>query len=54
MDAVVIAVAHDCFADFEEKKIASFFGEGEKVLVDIKGILDRSEYEKAGYNYWRL
>ncbi len=54
MDAVVIAVAHDCFADFEEKKIASFFGEGEKVLVDIKGILDRTEYEKAGYNYWRL
>mgnify|MGYP003290323630 CR=1 FL=1 len=23
-------------------------------LIDIKGILDRNNYEKAGYNYWRL
>lgn len=26
----------------------------EKVLVDIKGLLSRKEYEKAGYKYWRL
>ena len=26
----------------------------EKVLLDIKGILDRKEYEAAGYRYWRL
>jgi UDP-N-acetyl-D-galactosamine dehydrogenase len=25
-----------------------------KVLLDIKGILDRKEYEIAGYRYWRL
>jgi UDP-N-acetyl-D-galactosamine dehydrogenase len=25
-----------------------------KVLIDIKGILDRKEYETAGYRYWRL
>ena len=27
---------------------------GKKVLLDIKGLLDRNEYEKAGYDYWRL
>ena len=25
-----------------------------KILVDIKGILDRKEAEKKGYAYWRL
>ena len=27
---------------------------GKKVLVDIKGLLDRKQYESAGYRYWRL
>ena len=54
MDAVVLAVAHDIFKEMEFDKIAIFFNEGEKVLVDIKGILNRKEYENAGYNYWRL
>ena len=54
MDAVVVAVAHDCFLGLDEKQISTFFGDGEKVLVDIKGIFNRKEYESAGYNYWRL
>ncbi len=54
MDAVVVAVSHDCFANLDEKTVASFFGEGQKVLVDIKGIFNRKEYENSGYNYWRL
>ena len=54
MDAVVLAVAHDIFKEMESTKIESLFNEGKKVLVDIKGILNRKEYENAGYNYWRL
>lgn len=54
MDAVVLAVAHDVFKEMEATKISSFFNVGKKVLVDIKGILNRKEYENAGYNYWRL
>ena len=30
-----------------------FRSEG-KVLLDLKGILDRAAYEAAGYIYWRL
>ncbi|MBO5359175.1 MAG: nucleotide sugar dehydrogenase [Clostridia bacterium] len=56
-DAVILAVAHDCFkaltvADFE-KMFKSGDNSG-KVLADIKGLLDRKEYEALGYNYWRL
>ena len=25
-----------------------------KVIIDVKGILDREKYQKANYNYWRL
>lgn len=54
MDALVLAVAHDIFKEMKSTNIASFFNGGKKVLVDIKGILNRKKYENAGYNYWRL
>lgn len=54
MDAVVIAVAHEQFRTFTEAGIAAMFGEGQKVLLDLKGMLDRKIYEAAGYAYWRL
>ena len=54
MDAVVLAVAHTEFASLTMDQIGSFFGEGKKVLLDLKGLLNRKEYEAAGYSYWRL
>lgn len=54
MDAVILAVAHDKFGKLTMKEIDQFFGKGKKVLLDIKGLLDRKEYEGAGYCYWRL
>lgn len=54
MDAVILAVAHESFSTFTVGDLDKLFGKGQKVLLDIKGILDRGEYEKAGYSYWRL
>ena len=54
MDAVVLAVAHKAFASFTMEKVNQFFGTGKKVLLDLKGLLNRKEYEQAGYSYWRL
>lgn len=54
MDAVVLSVAHDCFKNLSMGDIDALFGNGKKVLIDIKGLLDRKEYENAGYSYWRL
>ena len=54
MDAVVVAVAHDCFAGLTQSDIEKHFAEGKRVLVDIKGIYNREEYEAADYIYWRL
>ena len=54
MDAVVLAVAHREFATLTETEISGFFEGGVKTLLDLKGLLDRDEYERAGYLYWRL
>ena len=54
MDAVILAVAHNKFADLKIQDIDRLFGNGKKVLLDLKGLLNRKEFETAGYNYWRL
>lgn len=57
MDAIIIAVGHDQFLKFTREDFEKMFKDGSnesKVLLDIKGILDRKEYEAAGYKYWRL
>lgn len=57
MDAVIVAVGHTEFMSFEMSDIDAFFASGDnsgKVLVDVKGVLDRKTYTEAGYQYWRL
>ena len=55
MDAVIITVAHDCLKDLSMKDIASLYAAGKtKVMIDVKGILEKTEYQNAGYLYWRL
>ncbi len=53
MDAVILAVAHDAFKGFTPESMAGLF-RGEKVLLDVKGLLDKSRFEAADYRYWRL
>ena len=52
--AVVLAVAHDSFKELTQDDFASFYADGQKIMIDIKGLLDRKAYEDNGYAYWRL
>lgn len=56
MDAVIIAVAHEVFLGYDKKCIHSFYASTHrrKVLMDVKGVLDKKEYQGEGYLYWRL
>ncbi len=54
MDAIILAVVHKEFALLKRSDIDKFFGENQKVLIDIKGLLNREDYESHGYRYWRL
>ena len=56
-DAVVLAVAHDVFRNLTIADMNSLYDENvstPKVLLDIKGVMNRRDYEKAGFIYWRL
>ena len=57
MDAVIIAVAHDQFKTLTNKDLNKLFKDvnnENKVIIDVKGILNRKEYENLGYQYFRL
>ena len=53
-DAVILAVGHEQFKTLTQTDFDRLYATGTKVLLDVKGILDRKEYEAAGYLYWRL
>jgi UDP-N-acetyl-D-galactosamine dehydrogenase len=57
LDVAVFAVNHDAFKEFTGEKIETLFKDvpnNNKVLVDIKNILDRKYFEEKGYNVFRL
>ncbi len=55
MDAVIIAVAHSelCVIDID-----SLYGQSvpfnKRILIDVKGIMDKQTLTDKGYRYWRL
>ncbi|GHU70561.1 UDP-N-acetyl-D-galactosamine dehydrogenase [Clostridia bacterium] len=56
MDAVVLAVAHKQYRSLSFDEINKLYNKSgkPKVMLDLKGILDRNQFENAGYLYWRL
>ena len=57
VDAVVLAVAHQQYKSMSRAELDRFFintANGNKVIIDVKGLLNRKEYEDDGYRYWRL
>lgn len=57
VDCVILAVQHDEFkkltlADLD--KLFTATNAEEKVIIDIKSILNKQEVESKGYTYWRL
>jgi UDP-N-acetyl-D-galactosamine dehydrogenase len=57
VDCLVLAVAHDTFRQMSWNEIDALFGaykNEEKILIDVKSILDRKAIEGKGYSYWRL
>lgn len=56
-DCVIIAVAHKEFKTLTLNDYDQMFKAGdnsEKVIIDVKSILNKEEVETKGYRYWRL
>lgn len=56
-DCVIVAVAHDAFRELSLENIKKLYkdsSDGEKVLIDVKGLFKVSELNSSGMKWWRL
>lgn len=57
-DCIIVAVSHKQFAEIPVEKLKSFFKpelpDGEKVLLDVRGIYDIEKLRESGMKIWRL
>src|SRR5699024_1588861 len=56
-DCLIFAVSHDIFKSLEIQQIDNLFRElpnEEKVIIDVKSILDKKLITSRGYSYWNL
>ncbi|MCM3539124.1 nucleotide sugar dehydrogenase [Priestia endophytica] len=56
-DCVVFSVAHDEFSHMSRQQVEKLFKNcpiEEKIIIDVKSILDKDLFEGLGYRYWRL
>lgn len=57
LDVVILAVAHDEYKTLTESFFETLYksgSNGNKIMLDVKGQLDRNKALAAGYRYWRL
>lgn len=55
LDAVILAVSHECFKNLSPASLEFLYkNKNKKVLSDVKGMMDKKQFEDAGYLYWRL
>lgn len=56
-DCIIVAVAHNEFKELGLEGVIKLFRKGsnsEKILIDVKGLYDIKELNKAGISWWRL
>ncbi|RKD21948.1 hypothetical protein BET04_06770 [Caminicella sporogenes] len=55
LNCIVLTAAHN---EFKEKYNLDFFDglfvDNKKILIDVKSIMNRKEFEARGYLYWGL
>lgn len=57
LDCLIVAVAHKEYRELTFEDIDALYAPGpneNKVLLDVKGVLDRKAFFSAGYRVWRL
>ena len=57
IDCVILAVAHDEYKEIPFATFEKFFRNvpnNQKVVIDVKSVLDKDAFVNAGYRFWRL
>ena len=53
-DCVILAVDHREFAALDMDTLDAMYAEGEKVFIDVKGMIPIEKLKSRGYRWWRL
>lgn len=57
-DAFILTVEHEEFNNLSIDEVNEMFSDelrnNEKIIIDVKSILDKKLFEEKGFNYWRL
>lgn len=53
-DCVIVAVGHESFKKLDIKGLFKKVPNSQKVVIDVKSILNKQELESEGYSLWRL
>lgn len=57
IDCIILAVAHDEYKEISFATFENFFRNvpnNQKVVIDVKGVLNKDAFVNAGYRFWRL
>lgn len=55
LNAIVLAVAHDEFMNkYNCNSFDNYYENDLKVIVDVKSVLNKKQFEENGYKYWSL
>lgn len=55
MDAVIVAVSHNEYKNLTVEDFDKLYSnDGPKVLIDVKSIYNREDFENSNYIYWKL
>ncbi|MED4750052.1 nucleotide sugar dehydrogenase [Brevibacillus choshinensis] len=55
LDVIVVAVPHASFTQMSVEDFEVMYGsEKTKIMIDVKGIYDKADFEIKGYHYWSL
>ena len=55
MNAIVVAVPHESFVHMDIAEFEKMYSTDEtKIMIDIKGLYNRSDFENNGFYYWSL
>ena len=53
-DAVIVCVAHSDFAALDIAGYQKLLKPDARVLIDVKGVVDKAAAQAAGLRFWRL
>lgn len=53
LDAIIVATCHDDFRDFDIQFFENILNDN-KIVIDVKGMFNKSLFEDSKFTYWRL